>query len=1211
MSSKLKWLIVILLLLNEEALCRVTPLLGSQLHLSLSSTEKLSRGSLDMQKEMRVQAAKHLISELRAKLQGKIQDHLHSNISCQELMFAGTMDEPLSLMFPQELLGLSLVPVLVVAGCPKEAQTLILKLYDLLGVVDTEELLMEVESVIERRMSKSSPTPVPASAAPPSDKEAEHHMEAVMFNIEQLVMVGQGTSKQEGHCEGWVRVNGTTLIGTAVEGSTGGLEEAVSSCERLGVLCAGVTSNGPLKPGTYLAVLKKDSHVLPSATSASESWIHQCRAVEDFSLGAGSDRRMKRSPQRNCINKSEERVYNVVEWIPAVSTLYNLGTAMYYASVNCSETAKERAILSAVDIGTDVLMVATGGTVGVAGYALGAGMKTGVKAGVRYLLNSMKQEDDVLVNQYSWEEGVIKIQMAQWERLRQLSPAYRQQLHELYDRDALPMDVRHYLSVWIEKQEWKRAARDHDLAMVLFQVLLENLDIQHSRFVQDESFLMQHNIRRHKQNVQRYLDDPCALASTILWFLEKEKEILQSADLAEQVQFLQVEQEAMEMSSQQELERKLAGLRNEVQCMEHGMTCLEEQQDEFDFKYQTHKMEAVVDEATRKEQITVLQLLVNRLNECRKNTLSDLKKLLDKAEELIDLLVKKELVEWQRRQQKACIGAPDNVFLDELEKWFTCVAVCLFQVREFLSKLEELVGKVSYDNDPVKAQRPALQTRADTLLKDLLKSSFVVETQPTMPQGKGPLVLRTNVQFSVKTRLLVKFPELNHSMKVNVSMDRGAPHIKGYRRFNVLGTKSKFLNMAESQSGGMVADFRHLTLKEQKSGGGGKGGSDISLSVTEELHIINFDSVFEMKGLSVELQASSLPVVIISNSSQQQSAWASVLWFSMLSQDTKDVTFFANCPAAAWPQFAEMLSWQFLFATKRGLNDDQLEMIAHRLFGKKENYDSCKVPWARFSKENSPDTFWVWFDGILVMVKTFLENLWRDGLIMGFVSKAKEKSLLKKKQRGTFLLRFSESVIGGITFSWVETDMTGEPFVKTVQPFTKVDLNQIPFHEIIRNFQILENENIPENPLIYLYPSIPKDKAFGKYYTEKSGDQSPYIKYIKTKLMFVSKENTLEVRSPMLSDMGQGEGLEPVNGLDGEGAEQNEIHPSWNSPMESYPYDSMLSSSFADPQDNLLGYLNNPNDLDDTGIFENEPDLPFSLQALTCLSAQPCESIYQ
>lgn len=45
---------------------------------------------------------------------------------------------------------------------------------------------------------------------------------------------------------------------------------------------------------------------------------------------------------------------------------------------------------------------------------------------------------------------------------------------------------------------------------------------------------------------------------------------------------------------------------------------------------------------------------------------------------------------------------------------------------------------------------------------------------------------------------------------------------------------------------------------------------------------------------------------------------------------------------------------------------------------------------------------------------------------MGFVSKGKEKLLLKKKQSGTFLLRFSESVIGGITFSWVETSHNGE-----------------------------------------------------------------------------------------------------------------------------------------------------------------------------------------
>ncbi|XP_077459194.1 signal transducer and activator of transcription 2 [Stigmatopora argus] len=728
--------------------------------------------------------------------------------------------------------------------------------------------------------------------------------------------------------------------------------------------------------------------------------------------------------------------------------------------------------------------------------------------------------------------------MSQWERLMQLHPAYTQQLHDLYDKEALPMDVRHYLSAWIESQQWVRAANDYDVAMVLFQVLLENLDIQYSRFVQEDSFLMQHNFRRYKQNFQKYQENPCLLALNFCWYLDKEKTILETAELAAQVQVLEVEQGVFETSTQCDIDHKMSSLKTEVQYIEHATMCLEEQQDEFDFKYKTFKMEETMPGQSGNPHEAKLQSLINKLNDSRKNTLFGLKELLEKAEHLIGL-VNNERVQWQRRQQKHCIGAPLPVCLDQLEKWFTCVAESLFQVREFLSKLEELAGKISYEKDPIKALKPSLQLMTEKLLTDLLKSSFVVETQPTMPQGKGPLVLRTGVQFFVKTRLLVKFPDLNHSMKVNVSMDREAPQIKRYRHFNVLGTTSKALNMSESKKGGMVADFRHLNLREQK-GGGGKGATDISLSVTEELHFIYFNTLFEFKGMSVELQATSLPVVIISNASQQQSAWASVLWFNMLSQDTKDLMFFASSPAANWPQFGEMLSWQFLSATQRGLNETQLEMIANRLFGKQPNYDICNVAWPTFSKENSPDTFWVWFDSIVVMVKAHLEKFWRDGLIMGFISKSKEKALLKKKQRGTFLLRFSESVIGGITCSWVENNATGDPSVKTIQPFTKDDLTQIPLQEIIRHFLILKD--VPQNPLLYLYPDTPRDEAFGKYYADNSGIDSPYLRYIKTRLVFVLKGDTLEPVSNITPDVVEDDvAVQPVDSF-----EHHDINLSWD-----------------------------------------------------------------
>lgn len=66
---------------------------------------------------------------------------------------------------------------------------------------------------------------------------------------------------------------------------------------------------------------------------------------------------------------------------------------------------------------------------------------------------------------------------------------------------------------------------------------------------------------------------------------------------------------------------------------------------------------------------------------------------------------------------------------------------------------------------------------------------------------------------------------------------------------------------------------------------------------------------------------------------------------------------------------------------------------------------------------------------------------------MGFVSKEMERILLKDKEPGTFLLRFSESHLGGITFTWVEHNGNGDtPFKKKQQNNnnTFVSLHHLP-----------------------------------------------------------------------------------------------------------------------------------------------------------------------
>uniref|UniRef100_A0A8C4ND26 SH2 domain-containing protein n=1 Tax=Eptatretus burgeri TaxID=7764 RepID=A0A8C4ND26_EPTBU len=125
---------------------------------------------------------------------------------------------------------------------------------------------------------------------------------------------------------------------------------------------------------------------------------------------------------------------------------------------------------------------------------------------------------------------------------------------------------------------------------------------------------------------------------------------------------------------------------------------------------------------------------------------------------------------------------------------------------------------------------------------------------------------------------------------------------------------------------------------------------------------------------------------------------------------------------------------------------------------------------------------------------------------MGFVSKEKEKNLLKNRPYGTFLLRFSESSRdGGITFTWVKQSNSDLVEIQSVEPYTKQHLTAVSFPDIIFNFKIISDTNIPNCPLKYLYPDIDKDKAFSKYLGMPPDimdeDQSDSKGYIPTKFI--------------------------------------------------------------------------------------------------------------
>ncbi|XP_034720736.1 signal transducer and activator of transcription 1a isoform X4 [Etheostoma cragini] len=721
--------------------------------------------------------------------------------------------------------------------------------------------------------------------------------------------------------------------------------------------------------------------------------------------------------------------------------------------------------------------------------------------------------------------------MAQWCQLQMLESKYLEQVDQLYD-DSFPMDIRQYLSKWIESIDWDTVAIQDSLATIRFHDLLAQLDDQHSRFALDNNFLLQHNIRKIKRNLQdRFQEDPVHMAMIISRNLKEEQKILEGAKSTEQEGEGTVSAMVVE---KQKLDNKVKEMKDRVQVADQNIKKLEDLQDEYDFKINTLKnreneMNSMTPKELEKEKMTVGRMCFE-LKAKRQDVVTQLADLLNVTQALLSDLISEELPEWKQRQQIACIGGPPNACVDQLQNWFTAVAESLQQVRQHLKKLQELEQKFTYDNDPITQKKAYLEARALELLKNLLSNSLVVERQPCMPtHPQRPLVLKTGVQFTVKLRFLVKLQEFNYELKVKAVFDKDVTDKKGFRKFNILGTNTKVMNMEES-NGSLAAEFRHLQLKEQKVAG--NRTNEGPLIVTEELHSLSFESelLLNQSGLTIKLEAISLPVVVISNVCQLPSGWASILWYNMLNTEPKNLKFFLTPPAAKWSQLSEVLSWQFSSVTKRGLSQEQLNMLADKLLGAKaQRNPEGQIPWVKFCKQQSANEkafpFWLWIEGILDLIKRHLLSLWNDGCILGFISKEREKALLSDKCPGTFLLRFSESSReGAITFTWIEHDVHDKPLFHSVEPYTKKELSAVSLPDIIRTYKVMAAENIPENPLRFLYPNIPKDKAFGKYYPKPSETAEPMdvengpekTGYMKTELISVSEVHPSRLQDNMM-----------------------------------------------------------------------------------------------
>ncbi|KAG8510256.1 Apolipoprotein F [Galemys pyrenaicus] len=121
---------------------------------------------------------------------------------------------------------------------------------------------------------------------------------------------------------------------------------------------------------------------------------------------AGPERARRSLSINNCEQEQEQSVYNIVRMVPGVGTYYNLGTALYYASQNCTDKAKERGQDGVLDLGYDFLMSMAGVSGGPMGLWISAALKPAVKVGVQRLIQYYSEKETNTPGPETSQEGL-------------------------------------------------------------------------------------------------------------------------------------------------------------------------------------------------------------------------------------------------------------------------------------------------------------------------------------------------------------------------------------------------------------------------------------------------------------------------------------------------------------------------------------------------------------------------------------------------------------------------------------------------------------------------------------------------------------------------------------------------------------------------------------------------------------------------------------
>uniref|UniRef100_A0A8C6NJB5 Signal transducer and activator of transcription n=1 Tax=Nothobranchius furzeri TaxID=105023 RepID=A0A8C6NJB5_NOTFU len=691
--------------------------------------------------------------------------------------------------------------------------------------------------------------------------------------------------------------------------------------------------------------------------------------------------------------------------------------------------------------------------------------------------------------------------MAVWIQAQQLQGDALHQMQSLYGQH-FPIEVRHYLSQWLESQLWDAIdlenPQEEFKAKRLLDSLILELQNKAEHQVGEDGFLLKIKLGHYANQLKSTYDRcPLELVRCIKHILYTEQRLIREAtNSSSPVGGM------MDSMSQkyQQINQAFEELRLLTQDTENDLRKLQHNQEYFIIQYQESlRIQAQLtslatlppadrqlrEPALLSKRATVEAWLTREANTLQKYRLD----LAEKHQKTLQLLRKQqtvilddELIQWKRRQQLAGNGGPPEGGLDILQSWCEKLAETIWQNRQQIRRAEHLRQQLPIPG-PIEELLNELNSTITDIISALVTSTFIIEKQP-------PQVLKTQTKFAATVRLLV-------GGKLNVHMN--PPQVKAtiiseqqakalLKNENTRNESSgEILNnncvMEYHQTTGTLsAHFRNMSLKRIKRSD--RRGAE---SVTEEKFTILFESQFSVGSneLVFQVKTLSLPVVVIVHGSQDNNATATVLWDNAFAEAGR-VPFLVP-DKVLWPQLCEAINMKYKaeVQSNRGLSEENLVFLAQKAFSSTSNnpddYRSMTMTWSQFNRVSIMQllekivsvtfSFNEWISVLPHSIKHFNHIL----AILGFVNKQQAQDMLMSKPNGTFLLRFSDSEIGGITIAWVaeNPNKAGERMVWNLMPYTTKDFSIRSLADRISDL----------NHLLFLYPDRAKDEVFSKYYT--------------------------------------------------------------------------------------------------------------------------------